>query len=118
MVIIWLPLAEEALSGIFRFYNERSEQAAIKLVFDIRQATKQLAKYPEIGFREPLLAYRPETFRSLIVRKTYKVVYYIEKGTVYIADVWNTRQDPENLRNRIYIDTREYKFNREEANER
>jgi plasmid stabilization system protein ParE len=102
MVIIWLPLAENALSSIYRFYKEKSENAAIKIISDIRQATNRLAEQPEMSFREPLLAHRPEIFRSLIVRKKYKIVYYSNKDTIYIADVWDSRQDPKNLRNRLH----------------
>jgi plasmid stabilization system protein ParE len=101
MVVIWLPLAEDALDNIYCFYKDRSEQAASKLLSDILQATKRLEEYPEMAFREPLLVERPEVFRSLIVRKTYKVVYYREDDIAFIADIWDTRQYPDNLRNRI-----------------
>ena len=51
---------------------------------------------------EQLLQERPETFRSLVVRQTYKVVYYIEDTVIYIADVWDCRQSPEKMKKNIH----------------
>jgi len=78
MEIIWLPLAEKALESIFSFYEEKSFQAARKIITDILHATDQLSINPEMAAVEQLLQERPETFRSLVVKHTYKVVYYIE----------------------------------------
>lgn len=46
---------------------------------------------------EPLLQERKEVFRSLVVRKNYKVIYYIQNTIIYIADIWDCRQDPDRL---------------------
>ena len=98
MEIIWLPLAEKALEAIFSFYEEKSIQAAWKIITDILQATDQLSIHPEMAEAEQLLQERPETFRSLVVRQTYKVVNYIEDTVIYIADVWDCRQFPEKMK--------------------
>lgn len=97
MEIIWLPLAEKSLEAIFSFYEVKSIKAARKIITDILQATDQLSIYPEMAAVEQLLQERPETFRSLVVRHTYKVVYYIKDTVIYIADVWDCRQFPEKL---------------------
>lgn len=101
MEIIWLPLAEKALVAIFSFYEEKSIPAGQKIITDILQATEQLSVHPEMAAVEQLLQERPETFRSLVVRKTYKVVYYIEDTVIYIADVWDCRQFPGKLKKGI-----------------
>ena len=101
MEIIWLPLAEKALEAIFSFYEEKSIQAARKIITDILQATDQLSMHPEMAEVEKLLQERPETFRSLVVRQTYKVVYYIEDTIIYIADIWDCRQSPEKMKKGI-----------------
>jgi len=101
MEIIWLPLAEKALEAIYSFYEEKSIQVAHKIITDILQATDQLSMHPEMAAVEQLLQERPETFRSLVVRQTYKVVYYIEDTVIYIADVWDCRQFPEKLKKGI-----------------
>jgi len=101
MGIIWLPLAEKALEAIFSFYEEKSIQAARKIITDILQATNQLSIHPEMAEVEQLLQERPETFRSLIIRQTYKVVYYIDETAIYIVDVWDCRQSSKKLKKGI-----------------
>ena len=49
MEIIWLPLAEKALEAIYSFYEEKSIQAARKIITDILQATHQLSNHPEMA---------------------------------------------------------------------
>lgn len=78
MEIIWLPLAEKALEAIFSFYEEKSVQAARNIIADILRTADSLATHPEMASVEQLLQERPETFRSLVVRQSYKVVYYTE----------------------------------------
>ncbi|GHT02119.1 hypothetical protein AGMMS49525_05060 [Bacteroidia bacterium] len=70
------------------------------MISDIRKAAERLVEQPDMAFREPLLKERSKVFRSLIVRKIYKIVYYNENNTVYIADIWDSRQDPNSLRDR------------------
>jgi len=103
MVIIWLPLAEKALEDIFLFYEEKNIQVARKIISDIRQATRQLATFPEMAAVEQLLSNRPEIFRSLVVKQTYKVVYFIKNQYIYIADIWDCRQNPNKLSKRVKI---------------
>ena len=33
--------------------------------------------------------------------KLSKIIYYVEDDTLFIADVWATRQDPDYLKNRF-----------------
>jgi len=103
MVIIWLPLAEESLEDIFLFYEEKSLQVARTIISDIRQATKQLSIFPEMAAVEQFLSERPEIFRSLVVRQTYKIVYFIKNQCIYIADIWDCRQNPNTLVKRVKI---------------
>jgi len=43
---------------------------------------------------EPLLSGRAYPYRGLVVRRLFKVIYYVENDTIIIADVWDCRQDP------------------------
>ena len=95
--IIWLPTAERHLTEIFTWLRERSETAAIQLFNDILDETDRLRSFPEIGKREPLLKDFPKTFRSLVVRKNFKVIYFVEFGKIYITAVWDCRKDPQTI---------------------
>lgn len=38
---------------------------------------------------------------SLLIHTHFKLVYYIAKDTIKIADLWDTRRDPDKLKKRI-----------------
>jgi len=101
MEIIWLPLAENALDEIFRFYEKKSLIVAGKMIADILTATARLSKFPHLAAREQSVQHSSYEFRALVVRHHYKVVYFVSNGKIYIADVWDCRQDPDILTNRI-----------------
>ena len=61
---------------------------------NIAEWEARIARNPGIGIREPLMAGRPEGFRSVVVHRNCKLVYYVDGNTLYIADVWDTRREP------------------------
>ena len=58
---------------------------------------------PYLGKAEPLLADCTKEYRSLVVHKHYKLIYFVSESnkTVYFVDVWDTRREPGSLSNRI-----------------
>lgn len=60
-----------------------------------------LLHFPEMAQAEPLLSEFIETYRSLLVRNAYKVVYYIKNETIFIVAVFDCRQNPEKLKKGI-----------------
>ena len=53
-----------------------------------------LAANPRLGITEPLLAGRKREYRSIVVHKLFKLVYYVKDETLYIAALWDTRREP------------------------
>ncbi len=49
---------------------------------------------PELGKIDPLFAHRKQLYRSIIVRRLNKIVYYIKDDTIRIAAMWDTRREP------------------------
>jgi plasmid stabilization system protein ParE len=98
MKIIILPDAETHLNAIYDFVRIKSVNAATALFNNILDEIDRLADFPLIAAVEPLLSECPETFRALIIRPSYKVVYYIEDNTVYVVAVWDCRQNPDKHR--------------------
>jgi plasmid stabilization system protein ParE len=102
MVIVWTDKAKQHLKNIFDFYVETAgRKIAIKIVTDIKVATKPLTKFPQMAAVEPFLSDLPEKFRSLVVSKHYKVIYYMDNEAVHILAVWDCRQNPDNLKIQI-----------------
>jgi addiction module RelE/StbE family toxin len=103
MVIQWSPNALKKARRIYFFIEKESPQAAAKLIETIAQAVSRLADFPQMAAREPLLIGRTKTYRSLIVKKHFKIVYFVDETNdeVHIATVWDCRQSPQRLINEL-----------------
>ncbi len=75
-------------------------RAAIKMHNKILDAVEPLLYFPQMAPIESLLEDRDKVYRALVVDK-YKIVYYVENNIIYIAAVWDCRQNTEKLRKRI-----------------
>ncbi|WP_455627637.1 type II toxin-antitoxin system RelE/ParE family toxin [Parabacteroides chinchillae] len=73
--------------------KEYSESVAVKLFNAIVDVTDNLSSFPEMAPCEQLLRHRAEGFRSL-VQGYYKIIYYKENDIIYIAMLWDCRQNP------------------------
>jgi addiction module RelE/StbE family toxin len=79
MVIQWSPNALKKAKQIYFFVEKESPQAAVKLIETIAQAACRLADFPQMAAREPILAGRTKTYRSLIVKRHFKIVYFVDE---------------------------------------
>ena len=92
---------EDALTqGMIMFGVRTSEMFYHK----IKSHETLLAAHPHIGKVEPLLVHKKRhEYRSLVVHKHFKLIYYVESAcdTIYIVDLWDTRREPAALTNRL-----------------
>jgi len=98
--IDWTDFAKKELKSIFDYYSkEANVDVARKLVLRITKETLKLKHQPLIGQKEDLLINNPKEIRYLIF-KNYKIIYWInlKKNSVEILDVFDTRQDPINIK--------------------
>lgn len=102
MIVLWTEFAENQLDGIYKYIQTYNSFAAIEIYNDIVDESAVLAHFPYIGVIEPLLTEFPEEYRSLIVRRNYKIVYYIDnEATIYVVAVFDCRQNPDKLKDFI-----------------
>lgn len=95
--LVWTTIAKKQLKAIKLYYKENaSEKVAMRIIKDIQCAAERLIHQPQLGIIEPSLINEPEQFRS-IYESHYKIVYWIDKNTVRIVTVFDTRQSPEKL---------------------
>lgn len=97
--IYWLEFAENELEDIYKYYSTKaSKKIAQKLVDTIIDKTIELKNHPKIGQVEELLIHRKQGFRYLVY-KNYKIIYWInsEFNRIEIANVFDTRQNPEKI---------------------
>ncbi len=81
---------------IFRRFGEKTRQ---EFMDEVYQSVVTLAEIPDLGKPDPLFAHRKLVYRSIIVRKLNKIVYYVKDDIVHIAAVWDTRREPKNQAN-------------------
>ena len=64
---------------------------------------KQLSMFPESFSLEPLLRHKQRIYRRAVLMKNFKIVYvyYPSSDTVRIVDIWDTRMNPETLKQRL-----------------
>ncbi len=101
MKVIWSNTAEERLDAIFKYYLKNvTEKIAKQIILEILACSKFLNKNPYIGGIEEILKERTRIYRFLVCN-SYKIIYtiYENDGYILIADVFDTRQNPEKIKN-------------------
>ena len=95
MNVKWTKFAQRQRREIARYIAmEFGKKAAEKFYRNVAQWVRSIACNPGIGIKEPLLAERPEGFRSIVISRQNKLVYYVKTDTLYIAALWDTRREP------------------------
>ncbi len=108
MRIEWADEAKARLREIFDYHLFAAGlEVAYKITDGIGSRIYRLLPHnPQAGPREWLLEGEPHEYRRL-VEGNYKIIYRIDGETVKIADIWDCRRDPEILRERLAVSTRE-----------
>lgn len=97
MKIHWHKRAVAALYQVEDYVLERfGEKERQEFMDDIEHAVLMLADMPAMGKLDPLFAHRKQAYRSIIVRRLNKIVYYVKDNTIHIAAFWDTRREPKN----------------------
>lgn len=95
MEIVW---AEEAFRAwqdtIDYIVVEFGAHAAEKFYKQTEKWQDVLSSSPLAGKIEPLLNNRSRSYRSIVITKQNKLIYYIENETIFIVDFWDTRREP------------------------
>ncbi|MBQ7686426.1 MAG: type II toxin-antitoxin system RelE/ParE family toxin [Bacteroidaceae bacterium] len=102
MTIHWHKRAGAALHQVEEYVLENfGEDERQKFMNDIEQAVLSLASMPAMGRLDPLFAHRKQAYRSIIVRRLNKIVYYVKDDIIHIAAFWDTRREPKRQANQI-----------------
>lgn len=97
MKIIWDPRVKQQLEQIFKF-NQLAfgTSKAQRIIESIYHHILLLKKFPLMGCIEQSTANRKQPYRYL-VEKHCKIYYTVDTDTIYIALIWDIRQDPQKL---------------------
>jgi plasmid stabilization system protein ParE len=98
MKLIYSQKAVQTLNAIYEFISQKSSRAAIIIHNEILDEIERLLLFPQMAPIEPELENRSLIYRSLVVRRTYKVIYRIDEQSIYIVDIWDCRSNPSKLK--------------------
>lgn len=104
MIVKWRKQAEQEVTKQVDYcLMEFGMKATKNFINSIDLKVEQMKKNPEIGFPEMLLSSKSRKYRSCIVGKHHKLVYWysVSSDTIYISDLWDMRRDPDRLIKRI-----------------
>lgn len=94
--------ARNELKRILDVYVEYAgPMSAEKFGSQVDRQVAKLVKYPEIGHPEPLLADHKYHFRAKSINRFYRIIYLVYEDTLWIYDFWDSRRDPQKLKERI-----------------
>ena len=97
MMIHWHKRAVAQLHQVedyvLRNFGERIRQ---EFMNEVEQTVLALSDTPVMGKLDPLFAHRKQAYRSIIIRRLNKLVYYVKDDTLHIAAFWDTRREPKN----------------------
>lgn len=68
---------------------------------EVDRTARMLLRHPNLGTVEQLLADRPKTYRSVVIKGLSKMVYLIEGDIIYIVAFWDVRREPQALADEV-----------------
>ena len=102
MRVIWLPQAKSQLRQTASYIlKEFGQKVRSEFMQDVQHANMLLSENPNLGSPEPLLADRSIMYRSYVVNRLNKIVYFIKEDHIEVADFWDVRREPKKLSERV-----------------
>lgn len=95
MRVIWSPLAQQQRKNTAKYIRQEfGRKAAEKFHQNIMQWISLITNNPAIGSKDLLLQTRAKEYRSVVISKQNKLVYYVAGDTLHIAALWDTCREP------------------------
>jgi plasmid stabilization system protein ParE len=105
MKVTWSQQAAESLRDAITYVRkEFGVYAKQRIVREVQEFVTLLSQNPELGKVEPLLQECPVEYRSYVINRINKAVYYINSDTnsIEIVALWDTRREPKSQAEQIY----------------
>jgi len=97
MKVVWYTKAKETWQKTLQYVRlEYGYRSAIHFREDTNAVVKQIKTFPNSASIEELLQGSEFEFRSVAFGEYNKLIYYIAKDAIYVADIWDTRREPKN----------------------
>lgn len=99
MKLVFTEQAVQSLEECLEFLSRQniSSQKLLQIRNTILTKTSALIKNPHLGQPEEYLEHLSLSHRRIITGN-YKIIYRIVASTIYITDIFDSRQDPSKMR--------------------
>lgn len=95
MKLIWSLQAKKALEDTASYIqDEFGRRVKRDFALEVRRIARLLRKNPKLGPPEPWLEGASVTYRSIVVNRLNKMVYYIHDDVIEVVAFWDTRREP------------------------
>lgn len=95
MVVLWRKKAYDELESIYKYIKKESPQNAVLVFNGIYGLATSLSDFPYKFPIEPLI--NIEKVRYAVIW-SFKIIYSVEKDSIVILRVFNTKQNPNKLK--------------------
>ena len=96
-IVVWAKNAANDLEAIVSYISETNLNEAFEIYSEIKDAASELNHFPTRGrFVPELEKYGIKIYREIIV-KVWRILFRIEKNTVYIITVFDSRRNFEDI---------------------
>ena len=96
MKVRWNKQSKEQLRQTARYIRQEFGRNAMDEFMQVVQHTNDLlVDNPHLGSAEPLLADLTTQYRSIVVRRLNKIVYYIADNYIKVIAFWDCRREPQ-----------------------
>ena len=104
MIIHWHKRAATQLQQVEDYVLQHfGERIRKEFMDEVEQVVTELADMPTMGKLDPLFAHRKQAYRSIIVRRLNKLVYYVKDNTLHVAAFWDVRREPQEQADKVEI---------------
>ncbi len=93
-----VKLTTNARRRLLQIPDHHSAKKSRKILRSIDKGVKKLEDFPHLGQVEEQLEEEGKGHRYLLVEGLYKIIYLIAAPFILITDIFNTRQDPDNMK--------------------
>ena len=91
--IVWTSFARQSRISIFLYWNKRNKftNYSKKLNVLFQESLQQLAVFPESSIKS-----NNQNIR-LKIASHFEIIYSVSDTKIFILDIWDTRQNPQNF---------------------
>ena len=102
MKVKWAPNAKNQLRHTAKYIRgEFGLKAQREFLQEVHSTNFLLSENPHLGPVEPLLVGAPTVYRSIVVQRLNKIVYYLTGDHIEVVAFWDVRREPKTLVNEV-----------------